>query len=542
MPIAPATPRSPSSALGRPTAVLTVAGLTATALLAPLAAPASAADAGSGVDDLRSDLDALLDDPALDGATSGVVVRSLDRGDVLYEHAADTALIPASNMKLLTSVAALDVLGPDHTFDTTVSAAEEPSGGVVEGDLYLTGTGDPSLTSDAFDDLAAEVAGSGVTEVTGDLLADDTWFDTQRLHPDWEADDEPYYYAAQISALTVAANDDLDTGVVNVTASPGGASGDPVEVRLDPAAGNLDLTNEASTGTPGSAAALDVHREPGTNQFTATGSLPAGGTDFSTLRTVHEPTDHAVHVFAGALEDHGVKVRGGVDRGTGPEAPEDAAELASAESAELSELLVPFMKLSNNGHAEILVKAMGRESAGEGSWQAGTAETAAALDRLGAELGEHELSDGSGLARSNQLTANGVAGVLRAALDEPWAADWEDSLPVAGAENRMQGGTLSERMRGTPAEANVRAKTGSLSGVSALSGYVTGNGGEELAFAVLNNGFEGAAPRDVQDAIAVRLAEFSRDTATSGQPDPLAQRAPERDAAGELECTWAGTC
>ncbi|WP_082126508.1 D-alanyl-D-alanine carboxypeptidase/D-alanyl-D-alanine endopeptidase [Allosalinactinospora lopnorensis] len=526
--------RSPRPSPRRPATAFTLSALTATALLAPMAAPA-AADTADGVEDLRKDIDALLDDPALEGATSGVLVGSLDTGDVLYGRDDAVPLIPASNTKLLTSAAALDVLDTDHTFSTTVSASEEPVGGVVIGDLYLTGTGDPSLTSDAFDRLAADVADSGVSEVTGDLLADDTWFDSERLPEDWETEDEPYYYGAQISALTVAANEDLDTGVVNVTAAPGETEDEPVDVRLAPAGDNLDLTNNASTGPPGSASTVDVTRELGTNRFTAAGSLPAGGEDFRTLRTVHEPTDHAAHLFADSLEDNGVKVHGGVDRGT---EPEGAEELAGRESAELGDLLVPLMKLSNNGHAEILVKSMGREAAGEGGWKTGLAEVEAALGRIGVDLEEGELHDGSGLARTNLLTAGTVTGVLEAVRGEPWAEVWTESLPVAGAEDRMVGGTLSQRMRGTAAEGNVRAKTGTLSGVSALSGYVTGADGEELVFAIINNDYESAAPRDLQDAIAVRLAEFSRDSGAGVQREPLPLNAPDDG----LECTWAETC
>ncbi len=538
MPLLPRPSRSSNSARRRPTLAFSVAGLTATALLIPLAGTASA-DTGTGTADLASDLDALLEDPALEEATSGVLVHSLDQGDVLYEREPGTPLIPASNLKLLTSAAALDILGPDHTFDTTVSASEVSVDGVVDGDLHLTGTGDPSLTSDVFNDLAAEVADSGVTEVTGDLLADDTYFDTERLNPDWDPADEPYYYAAQISALTVAANEDLDTGVVNATADPGAQSGAPVDVDLDPQADNLDLSNDATTGAPDSEPTLDVSREPDTNQFAATGSLPAGGADFSALRTVHEPTDHAAHLLAEALADHGVTVHGEVDRA--PE-PAGAAELAHAESAELSELLVPFMKLSNNGHAEILVKAMGQETAGEGSWEAGLTEMTGALEGLGVELGSAELTDGSGLAHSNQITAETVASVLHTAPGEEWFEAWEASLPVAGAEDRMEGGTLTERMRDTPAQGNVQAKTGTLTGASALSGYVTGADGEELMFVVINNDHTGDAPTDVEDAIAVRLAEFSRDAATRDQPNPSTQRVPDSGPAGELECTWAGTC
>ncbi|MFC4566016.1 D-alanyl-D-alanine carboxypeptidase/D-alanyl-D-alanine-endopeptidase [Nocardiopsis mangrovi] len=503
----------------------------------PLASPV-AADTADGIADLRADLDALLADPALEGAVSGVAVTSLSEGDVLYENEAATPLIPASNIKLLTSAAALDVLGADHTFSTTVSAAEAPAYGRVEGDLYLSGTGDPSLTGGAFDQMAAQVAAAGVTEVTGDLLADDTWFDTERLAPDWEAGDEPYYYAAQISALTVAANDEYDTGVVNVTARPGAAAGDPVDVALDPMAGNLSIENTAETGAPDAEATADVTRAPGTNVFTAAGVLPAGGEPFSDLRTVHEPTDHAVHLFAAALEEQGVKVRGDIARGT---APEDTVPVAERESQELGALLVPFMKLSNNGHAEILVKAMGRATAGEGTWEAGLAELGPALERIGVSESGFEAHDGSGLSRTNQLDAVTLIDVLQAVSDEPWFGTWEASLPVAGVSDRLVGGTLRARMQGTAAAGNVRAKTGTLTGASSLSGYVTAADGEELAFVVMNNAYPGAAPRGVQDAIAVRLAEFSRwSPTTSG----LSARADESSSApdAELECSWAGTC
>ncbi|MFC3999507.1 D-alanyl-D-alanine carboxypeptidase/D-alanyl-D-alanine-endopeptidase [Nocardiopsis sediminis] len=509
----------------------------AVAIAVPLASPV-AADTADGTADLRSDLDALLADPALEGALSGVAVASVSEGDVLYENEAAAPLIPASNIKLLTTAAALDVLGAGHTFTTTVSAAEAPAYGRVEGDLYLAGTGDPSLTGDAFDRLAARVAAAGVTEVTGDLLADDTWFDTERLAPDWEADDEPYYYAAQISALTVAANEDLDTGVVNVTASPGTAEGDPVDVELDPMAGNLSIENAARTGAPDAEATADITRAPETNVFTAAGVLPAGGEPFTDLRTVHEPTDHAVHLFAAALEERGVKVLGDIGRGT---APGDTVPLAERESRELGALVLPLMKLSNNGHAEILVKAMGRAAAGEGTWAAGLAELGPALERIGVARTGFEAHDGSGLSRTNRLDAATVIDVLQAVQDEPWFGTWERSLPVAGVSNRMVGGTLADRMRGTAAAGNVRAKTGTLSGASSLSGYVTSADGEELAFAVINNEYPGAAPRGVQDAIAVRLAEFSRwSPTTSG----LAARTDDSPSApdADLECSWAGTC
>ncbi|WP_017558737.1 D-alanyl-D-alanine carboxypeptidase/D-alanyl-D-alanine endopeptidase [Nocardiopsis baichengensis] len=514
--------------------------LMAGALLAAAAPPAAAHDP---VDELRRDIDALLEDPALEGAVSGVVVRSAETGEALYGHERGTPLLPASNMKLLTSAAALDVFGTGHRFTTDVQADTAPNpGGVVRGDLYLVGGGDPTLTADAYDDLAAEVADSGVRRVTGDLVADDTYFDDERLHPDWEEGDEPYYYAAQISALTVAANQDYDTGVVTASAEPGNAPGDPVEAGLEPMADNLEVRNEAVTGAPGSEPSLEVTRERGTNTFTFSGSLPAGGGDYATLRTVDDPTAHAAHLFADALADHGVKVVGDVDFGT---APRRTSPVAERSSMELGELLVPYMKLSNNGHAEMLLKAMGAEEAGLGSWKAGAAAVEVATARMGLDPGAYRQTDGSGLARSNRMTADGIADLLETVRGEPWWPEFEDSLPLAGAEERMVGGTLRFRMRDTAAQENARAKTGTLTGVSALSGYVQSADGEELVFAVVNNGHTGPAPRHVQDAVAVRLAEFSRGGMQRlSAPAPAYAPAPAGpdSSDGGRECTWAGTC
>ncbi|WP_017627127.1 D-alanyl-D-alanine carboxypeptidase/D-alanyl-D-alanine endopeptidase [Nocardiopsis chromatogenes] len=548
-----------------PRARLLVRACAAPVLAAGLvAAAASPAAADGPLHELRRDLDALLEDPALEGAVSGVVVRSADTGEELYGREPDTALLPASNMKLLTSAAALEVFGPEHRFTTGVRADTAPNrGGVVRGDLYLVGGADPTLTADAYDDLAEEVADAGVRRVTGDLVADDTLFDDERLHPDWEAGDEPYYYAAQISALTVAANEDYDTGVVTASAEPGDAAGDPVEVGLEPMADNLEVRNEAATGAPDSAPSLQVTREPGTNTFTFSGSLPAGGDGYEALRTVDDPTAHAAHLFADALEDNGVKVTGGVGFGA---APAYTAEVADRASDELGDLLVPFMKLSNNGHAEMLVKAMGAERTDSGSWKAGTAVVEEAAEGLGLDTGRYDQADGSGLARTNTMTAHGVADLLDTARGEPWWPVYENALPLAGAEDRMVGGTLRNRMRDTAAEENVRAKTGTLTGVSALSGYVTAADGEELVFVVLNNGYSGSAPRHVQDAIGVRLAEFSREGAQRMADGPAPTSAPaalDAPAAigapaggtsapgtsspgtpgtADLECTWAGTC
>ncbi|TDQ53798.1 D-alanyl-D-alanine carboxypeptidase/D-alanyl-D-alanine endopeptidase [Actinorugispora endophytica] len=524
----------------RPKSSLTVTtpSLLAAALVAGLLGAAPASADTDGLADLRADLDALLADPSLAGGTSGVVVRSLDNGEVLYRNEPDASLLPASNNKLLTTAAALDVLGTDHRFSTRVVAASRPRHGTLRGDLHLVGTGDPSLTVEVFDRLAADVAAAGVTTVTGDLVADDSWFDDQRLPSDWEEGDLQYYYAPQISALTPAANADLDTGVVAVRITPGESAGDPVTTALEPATDYVSVDNRATTGDPWS---VGVDRALGGNTITVTGAMPPGDQGFTTMRTVHEPTGYAADLFARALADHGVEVRGDAVRG---EAPGDAVAVARHDSAELGELLVPLLKLSNNGHAEILVKAIDRETGGDGGWEDGLSEVELALTRIGLDTSDLELTDGSGLSRGNRLSAGLLADLLEEAPDEPWFAAWSAALPVAGVDGRLEGGTLENRMRGTSAEGNVRAKTGTLTAASALSGYVTGADGESLLFSVVNNGYTGAAPRPVQDAIAVRLADFSRTAPTS---DATAGAVPRQrllsdPAADHLECSWVEAC
>lgn len=516
--------------------VLPLSTLTAAPVLADTA---GSADDSARLDELRADIDALLADPSLEGAVSGVVVTDPDTGERLYSRDADTQLLPASNLKLFTTVAALEVLGTDHTFGTEVAVEEGPdySGSVT--DLYLVGNGDPVLSEADLDALAADVAESGVTTVTGDLYADDTWFDDQRQVDDWDPTDEPYAYAAQISALTLAHGERFDTGVTEVEVTAG-AEGEPVGVDLGLADGYMELDDQAVTGAADSTNTLSITRPLGTNTIAVTGSLPEGSPPMSGVRTVDEPAAFTAHVFEGALERHGVEVEGDVDLGELPEG-EGPVVLGDHESPALEETLVPLLKFSNNMHTEMLVKSIGQEVAGEGSWEAGLAGTREALTELGVDMGDMRMHDGSGLSRGDLATASSVVDLYTQVRDEPWFEIWHDSLPVAGDPDPFVGGTLSGRMGDTAAEGVVSAKTGTLSGVSALSGYVHGPDGDDLVFSVINNGHAGSAPWGVQDAVATRLAEYAGHTGTvrplaRGEADVSTTTAPA--GSGDLECTW----
>ncbi|MEC3980571.1 D-alanyl-D-alanine carboxypeptidase/D-alanyl-D-alanine endopeptidase [Amycolatopsis sp. H20-H5] len=502
--------------------------------------PGAAAADNSGGGGLGQDLDTLLSNPALAGAQTGLVVRDADTGAVLYSRHPESLLQPASNTKLLTSAAALDVLGPDYRFATTVSGDGKRAGSVLAGDLFLKGTGDPTLLAKDYQALAAQVAASGVKTVVGQLVADDTWFDSVRLGVGWAWDDEPYSYNAQISALSVSPDTDYDAGSVIVRVAPGQA-GRPAAVTVDPPSDYLKVVNTAVTGSAGSASSVVVDREHGTNTITVAGSIPAGGATDNEYMAVWNPTGFAASVFRKALADNGVRVLGSTAyRAT----PGSAAPLARRESIPLSGLLVPFLKLSNNMHAEILTKAAGRQVSGHGSWDAGLRALDAKLAGLGVDPAAFRTVDGSGLSRMDSVTTDQFAKLLVAAKSRSWFPAWYNALPVAGNPDRLVGGTLRARMAGTAAANNVHAKTGSLTGVSGLSGYVTAANGEKLVFSLLENNYLGGTPKSVEDAVAVRLATYTGagDKSQPGLSPRTARVAPADTRRDALECSWVHAC
>lgn len=517
--------------------------LASTLVLIGLAGSATAEPTGRAA--LVADLDRILADQRLVGAHPGVVVRSADTGETLYSRGAQDRMVPASNTKLLTSVAALEALGPDYRFTTDVLATADQAGPALLGDLYLKGGGDPTLLAADYEGLARQLADSGLEVVTGRLVADDTWFDPVRLGVSWAWDDEPFYYSAQIGALTVAPNTDYDAGTVIVGVSPSVPGAAPT-VRLTPDTGYVRIDNRATTGPAGSPETISAVREHGTNTIVVSGSVPAGGATTQDWATVWEPAGYAADVFGKALASNGIRVLGGTALGA---TPSGARTLAQHRSMTLAELMVPFLKLSNNGHAEVLLKAMGREVRGQGSWGAGIAVARERLAALGVSAGAYRMVDGSGLSRMDFVAAGQFADVLLAARAEPWFDRWYSALPIAGVPDRLVGGTLRNRMRNTAAAANVHAKTGSLTGVTALSGYVTAANGELLVFSIVFNNYLSGSPKDIEDAIAVRLAGYQGDTDRQVAspsvivPAPLPVDDPTTSPdESSLECTWARAC
>ncbi|MFF8844732.1 D-alanyl-D-alanine carboxypeptidase/D-alanyl-D-alanine-endopeptidase [Streptomyces sp. NPDC015127] len=505
-----------------------VAGLACTLTLS---SPAGAGPSDTGLGDA---IDTILADARLDGGSASVVVADATTGERLYRRDAADRLMPASNTKLPTSVAAMALLGPDHRYTTDVLATGARRGSTLHGDLYLRGSGDPTMLAKDYDRLAADLAASGIERVTGRLVADDTRFDDQRLGRSWAADDESSYYSAQISALTLAPDTDYDSGTVVVEATPGARPGDRPTVKLTPPNDYVRLDIQGTTVEQGRPDTLAVERRHGTNTITVSGDIPLGASPTKEWITVWEPTGYAAAVFADALASHGVRIAGSPRLGR--PAPPGARTLASHRSMPLKELMRPFMKLSNNMHAEALTKTIGHRASGRGTWDAGLAAVARHLAKEGVRTGSLRQVDGSGLSRMNLFPAEELTTLLLSVRDEPWYQDWYASLPVACAPDRAVGGTLRSRMCSTPAALNARAKTGSLTGASALSGYVTDAGGRELVYSVVLNNYLASSVKSIEDAIVVTLAssDTAKGTITAARP-PRARTA-EPDTA--LECSW----
>jgi D-alanyl-D-alanine carboxypeptidase/D-alanyl-D-alanine-endopeptidase (penicillin-binding protein 4) len=482
---------------------------------------------------LQQRLDGLLNDSRYDGSQVGLVVRDATTGETLYDRNGAERLLPASNTKLFTSTAAMHVLGPSYRFHTDVLATAPVRGGKLRGNLYLKGYGDPTALESDYVGLAKQLKAAGVRKVDGDLIADDSYFDHVRLGDTWSWDDEPFYYNAQISALTLAPNTDYDSGTAIIESSPGTAAGAPLQLNTVPANGVLKVVNTATTGAAGTSSTLNVERDHGTNVVRVSGSMPLGASVDQEWVTVWEPELYAADVFRRALTAQGISVSGHIkNAGT----PTTASRLARDESMTLGELLTPFLKLSNNMHAETLVKAMGAVVEADGSWPAGLDVVTNYAKSLGVDTSRIRLSDGSGLSRKVNVTADSVTDVLIGAQKETWWKQWYDALPIAGNPERFVGGTLRSRMLNTPAANNLHGKTGSLTGVAALSGYVTNKDGRKLVFSMISNNYLNS-PRSIEDAVGITLASWSDQAPPAAiSPNTLKTAQPACDLEWDKAC------
>jgi D-alanyl-D-alanine carboxypeptidase/D-alanyl-D-alanine-endopeptidase (penicillin-binding protein 4) len=475
---------------------------------------------------LQSRISEILRKPQLAPAMIGIKVASLETGRVLFEENAHKLLRPASNMKIYTVAAALDRLSPDYRFTTSVYAAAKPdAAGIVKGDLTLYGRGDPSIAArfnngDYFkgiNDLAARIVASGVKRVEGDLIGDESYFIGPPYGAGWEWEDLQWWYGAEVTSLT--ANDNA----LDISIKPGPQVGSPAVVTTGPPDPLLNIINRVKTAPKGTRRDLSAYRGLASDEVELSGTIAVDDRGYSGGLGISRPALLFAYLLRASLAQQGVIITGKT-RTTGPlistasviNTPpvSSLVEVASLQSPPLSLIAAQTMKPSQNLYTELLLRTLGKVAplattppgVDDTSESMGIKVLRTFLSEAGVNPTSLALSDGSGLSRNDMITPEATLQLLTYMRKHRYATAFRDSLPIAGVD-----GTLRNRMKGTVAENNVRAKTGTLSSASSLSGFVTTAAGEELVFSIMVNNY----PRDASpvsaciDPIAVLLASFT---------------------------------
>lgn len=489
------------------------------AILLPVAAGQSVGrPVPATLDALRNQLDAHVGAPRFTSALWSVKIVSLETGRTWFEHGPERLMSPASNTKLYVGALALDRLGAEYRIRTPVSATAQPDAdGTLRGDLIVSGRGDPSWKTrpgarefaSLFDPVISVLANSGVRRITGDVIADATYFRTWPHGAGWVVDDLDEYYGAEISAVS------LEQNYTAIRVTPAAEPGTRCEVTLMHPHTGLRLDNRTLTGARGTTGELHVYRLFGERDVQVFGERPAGSAPESVEVTVPRPAQWFAEALRAALIARGIAV-GGIARSLRwPEASAAPSFVTLGEIASptMAELVAGFMKPSQNLETDLIFAHLGEKfrPAGTPAWR--TSEQCA-VRLLGEFLEEHALlpedvrfEEGSGLSRNNLVSANAIVALLTFMARHRDADVFSNSLPIAGVD-----GTLRRRMKATAAEGHVRAKTGTLRWANSLSGYARTAAGERLVFSVLLNravAAPGQSNRDDVDAIAVMLAEFA---------------------------------
>jgi serine-type D-Ala-D-Ala carboxypeptidase/endopeptidase (penicillin-binding protein 4) len=442
----------------------------------------------------------------------GVDIRSLDTGERLFQLDADKLMMPASNMKILTLATAAEVLGWDYRFTTTLETTAPIDQGVLRGDLFVRGTGDPTINSRAdraeavFAGWSAALSQAGIFEIEGRIIGDDQAFDDEGLGAGWAWDYLQYGYAAPSGALEF--NEDL----AELRVEPGAAPGEPARIHLTPGSG-LIVVNRAVTGSADAEESIDFRRRLDGPVLEVSGIVPERLPRVVRGVAVVNPTLFFAQALKDALASHGIAVAGDavdLDDVAGEFATRNDPRrtLASVSSPPLREIATVMMKRSQNLYAETLLKAIGAARGGLGTTQAGERMVQRTLDGWGIPRDGYVLADGSGLSRYNYLAASTITVILERLYRDPRHRDaFTATLPIAGKD-----GTIALRLKRTRAEGNAVAKTGSISNVRCLSGFVRTRDGETLVFSILANGFviPAATVNWIADLAVEILSNFKR--------------------------------
>ncbi len=435
----------------------------------------------------------------------GVAAVSVTAGDSIYERNADTMLIPASVAKVFTAYSALKRMKPTSTFKTQIFANGPIKDGKLIGDLFLKGGGDPSLVSERMWMLVNELTRSGIKQITGNLIADSSYYDQEKNPPSRPKYLKDQAYNAPIGALSFNFN------TTTIFVRPSDNVGGPPTVYTDPENSYIDVVNQATTGPAGSKQDIVVSR---TNfvegdigdTVLLRGAIPTDKRELRFYRNIVNPSLYTAHMFKTFWEQRGLKFTGHVEEGT---VPEGAKEILAFDSLPLWQIVWGMNKFSNNFVADQILKKLGAEVKGApGTMQKGLDALGEVLEEIGIPKKSYVFKDGSGLTRETKVTPRQIVKVLLSAYkDFGTSPEFVASLGVAGED-----GTVRNRFPSSNVQGLLRAKTGSLDGVTALAGFVPSADGELIAFAIMFNDSKIKFGRMTgwADQTALAISKFSR--------------------------------
>ncbi|MDX6614496.1 MAG: hypothetical protein QOD75_3682 [Blastocatellia bacterium] len=472
--------------------------------------------------ELSRQIERAIKDSPFAGARWGVFVMSLEDGRVLSSRDGDKLFTPASNMKIYTTAVALDLLGADYRWRTSVYAPAEPdASGNITGDVTLYGRGAPDLVSQTKEknpslvELADALYARGVRRIKGNVVGDESHFRGNQFGDGWLWNDVQWYFGAEASALSINSNE------VDLNITPASTSGSPATVAINRRADYFRIVNNVVTGAPGIPTRVGIARGQSDNEFVVWGEFPAGGKGFGAHLSVSNPALWAATLFRDALVARGIVVEGQVVRrdfrGVVTERfdPQRAIELAAVTSKSLGEIVTETNKKSINLYAELILRTLGKErgvlapvldptkARERGDDEAGLAVIRIWLERAGIPAGNLALHDGSGLSRLDLVSPEVTTRLLAAMAKRPASTIFRGSLPVGGKD-----GTLASRLTAT--NGRIAAKTGSLTYDDSLSGYATTSDGRVLAFSIdCNDATSRGNSISVIDKIASVIASYS---------------------------------
>ncbi len=431
-------------------------------------------------------IDSLFNDPLFEHAFWGVQIKSAHTGKIWYQKNENRMFMPASNNKIPTSSVALTRFGPDYRFTTTLSYNGEIRDSILNGDLIVFSNGDPTLyerfnfdSRDVFFDWARILKSHGIRKITGRIIGDDDAFDDDRFGDGWSLNYLDIWYAAEVNALQFNEN------YVDLKFFPPLTPDGQLQIIPNVSSQYFSIDQDVAIGDTGRTR-ISVTREFGSNVIEIRGYVKAGSSTFERSPTIYNPTKFYTAVLKEVLEENGITVEGNpvdCDELDDMNWRQDQTLLIEHHSPPFRDILKGLMKRSQNMYAETMTRLLGYDEYGLGSFSNGKKVVEKQLEMWGIEPGTYVYADGSGLSRYNYWSPAQFVKILEAMYDSPYWPVWYEMQAVAGVD-----GTLKNRMKGTPAEKNVHAKTGTIANSRGLSGYVTTQDGELLIFSFLING------------------------------------------------------